>query len=81
MIPVKVLVENGLTILGDLHQFGNQVSGAKIIKDNAHLVTLLSPSQVLWIPYGMYPVAIAREPEGEIKEAFSSIWGENGLPP
>ena len=74
IVPVKILVDNGLTILSDLAQFANTEAGSKHVEKSGWAVTLFKSDQVLYIPFGFYPIPIAREPDDEKGDMTASIW-------
>ena len=74
IIPVAVLVDKGLTILSDLPSFAGTEAGSKLIEKTGWVVTLFKSEMLLWIPYGFYPIPLAREPDDEKQECTASLW-------
>ena len=74
LIPVQALVDSGLTVLQDLLKFLSQDAGVDVIKQASLFVTLDKPSEVLWLPWGMLPVPIGREPYSEKTPRSTTYW-------
>ena len=67
IVPVKVFVESGLTVLNDVATFANTESSCKTIEKHGWLVTLYDQSKALYVPYSWFPIPIARDPDGNIQ--------------
>ena len=74
IIPVAVLIENGLTVLSDLASFAGTEAGRKLIEKTGWVVTLFKSEMILWIPYWFYPIPLARDPDDEKQEYTASLW-------
>ena len=74
LIDIKSLVDAGLTVLNDLPNFCLQDSGVEVFKKKAIIVTLERSSQLLWIPEGILPLPIGREPWSEKTPRTCTYW-------
>ena len=64
-IPVADIVASGLTVLKDIRAWCSQKAGADIIKDKSVTITLTSLGQVIYVPYGFWPIVLARDGHDE----------------
>ena len=55
IVPVKILVDKGLTILSDLAQFANTEAVSKHVEKSGWAVTLFKSDQALYIPFVFLP--------------------------
>ena len=76
IVPVKVLVESGLTVLNDVATFANTESGSKAIEKHGWLVTLYDQGKALYVPYSMYPIPIARDPDDDKQPKVGTFWSK-----
>lgn len=76
IVPVKVFVEAGLTVLNDVATFANTESGSKLIEKHGWLVTLYDQSKALYVPYSWFPIPIARDPEDDKSPKISTFWSK-----
>ena len=74
LVPVKALLGAGLTILQDLPNFSRLATGAAVLARNKYLVTLENSNQVLYVPYGFYPIPIALEPRDPKAPKYAAFW-------
>ena len=76
LIPVQVLCDQGCTRLDNLLAFSSHTEGAEIIEKKALFVTLKSPQELLWVPWGVAAVPIGREPYTEKTPRTAAYWAK-----
>ena len=74
LVPIKVLVDSGLTVLADFHSFLCQKSGQERLKGNIQCITLSEPKEILFVPFGYLTLPFAHPVPGDEKSKTSAFW-------